>query len=169
MAGHRRAEKEKKIEKLENNEKGSYNLASSAYITTRILDDTHYLPDLPTTTSAPPFPWSRSGSTLAELGSWCDSPFAAFPFGAPPKWGSIGSEGGPWPDPEALVGVDVVAVVCVSALYVRKGVGATRGRWKRARNSFGVECEGSLLGPLGPPWVGNERLLGLVLEVELGP
>jgi hypothetical protein len=39
----------------------------------------------------------------------------------------MGSDGGPEPE-AAEVGVEAVAVVCVSFVNVRKGDGATRGR-----------------------------------------
>jgi hypothetical protein len=67
----------------------------------------------------------------------------AVPF----KWGSIGSDGGRdsvADDSVAEVGVEVVTFVVWSAAKVRKGDGATNGRWNRVRKSL-VDgcCDGS--------------------------
>ena len=84
----------------------------------------HPLSNLPTTPSASPRACTRS------LVSACD----ALPSEI---WGSIPSEGGP---DVLLVAVLVGVVVCVSAVNVRKGDGATRGRWNRLRNSLACWC-----------------------------
>src|ERR1700675_803449 len=84
------------------------------------------LSNLPTTPSASPLACPRSGSRVNAPRLSRDS---LVPAAEVFKCGSIGSD--PGPDPEADVGVEFVAVVCVSVVKVRKGEGATRGRWKR--------------------------------------
>lgn len=79
----------------------------------------HDLSNLPATPSASPLACPKSGSTVAL--------FCLVSAGATTalRCGSIGSEEGP----DAVVeGVEVVAVVEVSGLKLRKGDGATKGR-----------------------------------------